>query len=172
MEILSEKAVEIINDLHTERLDYTSEYIPLIDAALKLGEYENTGLEPEHVEHVKLALMGKSVAEIKEFEGIPVERLQELAKAEKDGRLVVLPCTVGDIAYELIRYCDDQICDKAYLGCGECHGYNKTEVRKCRMGSVAQIVASMPYIGKTVFLAREEAEAALEKMVKEDNEAD
>lgn len=41
MERLSDTAIEIINDLHTERLEYTSEYIPLIDAANKLAEYED-----------------------------------------------------------------------------------------------------------------------------------
>lgn len=49
MDRLSDKAIEIINQLHTERLDYDSEYIPLIDAAQRLEEYENTGLEPEEV---------------------------------------------------------------------------------------------------------------------------
>ena len=38
---LSDTAIEIINDLHTERLEYTSEYIPLIDSANKLAEYED-----------------------------------------------------------------------------------------------------------------------------------
>lgn len=41
MERLSDTAIEIINDLHTERLEYTSEYIPLIDSANKLAEYED-----------------------------------------------------------------------------------------------------------------------------------
>ena len=41
MERLSDTAIDIINDLHTERLEYTSEYIPLIDSANKLAEYED-----------------------------------------------------------------------------------------------------------------------------------
>lgn len=41
MERLSDTAIGIINDLHTERLEYTSEYIPLIDSANKLAEYED-----------------------------------------------------------------------------------------------------------------------------------
>ena len=53
--------------------------------------YKNTGLEPESVEALKLSMMGKAIAEIKEFNGLPVDRLRELAKADKDGRLVVLP---------------------------------------------------------------------------------
>ena len=49
MERLSDTAIEIINDLHTERLEYASEYIPLIDAANRLAAYEDTGLEPEEI---------------------------------------------------------------------------------------------------------------------------
>lgn len=56
----------------------------------RLAAYEETGLEPEAVEHLKLASMGKAIAEIKEFEGVPINRLRELAQAEKEGRLVVL----------------------------------------------------------------------------------
>ena len=49
MERLSDTAIEIINELHTERLDYSSEYIPLIDAANRLAAYEDTGLDPEEI---------------------------------------------------------------------------------------------------------------------------
>lgn len=66
---------------------------------VRLAAYEETGLVPEAVEHLKLASMGKAIAEIKEFEGVPVDRLRELAKAKKEGRLVVLPCDVGDTVY-------------------------------------------------------------------------
>ncbi len=55
----------------------------------RLAAYEDTGLEPEDVGRTKLALMGKALAEIKELDGIPVDRMKELAQAEKDGRLVV-----------------------------------------------------------------------------------
>ena len=53
MERYSDKAIEIINDLHTERLDYASEYIPLIDAAQQLAAYEDTGLAPEEVQQMR-----------------------------------------------------------------------------------------------------------------------
>lgn len=56
-----------------------------------LAAYEDTGLEPEAAEQIKLYAMGKAIAEIKEFDGVPVGHLGELAQAEKDGRLVVLP---------------------------------------------------------------------------------
>lgn len=49
MERVSDRAIEIINALHTERLDYESEYLPLIDCAIKCAAYEDTGLEPEEI---------------------------------------------------------------------------------------------------------------------------
>lgn len=57
----------------------------------RLAAYEDTGLKPEEVTQIKLAIMGKSLAEIKEFEGVSIDRMIELTQAEKDGRLVVLP---------------------------------------------------------------------------------
>ena len=41
MEILSDNAIEIVNELHTERLDYEREYVPIIDALIRLAEYED-----------------------------------------------------------------------------------------------------------------------------------
>lgn len=58
----------------------------------RLAAYEDTGLTPEEVTAAKVALMGKTLAEITEFEGVPLARLRELAEADKDGRCVVLPC--------------------------------------------------------------------------------
>ena len=51
----------------------------------KLKAYENTGLTPEEVNDV----MAK--AKLASAFGVAAERLRELAKADKDGRLVVLP---------------------------------------------------------------------------------
>ena len=58
----------------------------------RLAAYEDTGLTPESVETLKLSMMGKTIAEIKEFNGLPVDRLREVAEADKDGCVVVRPC--------------------------------------------------------------------------------
>ena len=62
----------------------------------RLAAYEDTGLYPESVEALKLSMMGKAILEITEFEGLPIDRIRELAEADKDGRVVVLPCKVGE----------------------------------------------------------------------------
>lgn len=41
MKRLSENAIEIVNELHTEKLAYESEYVPIIDALNRLAEYED-----------------------------------------------------------------------------------------------------------------------------------
>lgn len=65
----------------------------------RLAEYEDTGLEPQEIDALKLYTMGAAVAAIKEFDGVSICRLQELAKAEKEGRLVLVP-RPGDVLYE------------------------------------------------------------------------
>ena len=41
MKRLSDNAIEIVNELCTERLAYESEYVPIIDALNRLAEYED-----------------------------------------------------------------------------------------------------------------------------------
>lgn len=117
---------------------------------LQLAAYEDTGLTPERVETVKAALMGKCLAEIKEINDLPVERMIELAGAEHDGRLVVLPCKVGDVVYQRDSY---------------------GNIYEATVQSIVIDAHRMIYItsgigfdcdaiDKSVFLSREEAEAA------------
>lgn len=58
----------------------------------RLSAYEDTGLTPEEVERSKLELEAGCVKAIARTYGIDINRLRELAEADKDGRLVVLPC--------------------------------------------------------------------------------
>lgn len=62
----------------------------------RLKAYEDTGLEPEAVETVKLALAAKHMVDLETLNNTPISRLVELAEADKDGRCVVLPCKVGE----------------------------------------------------------------------------
>lgn len=60
-----------------------------------LKEYLDTGKTPYEVNCLNQFAMGKIVAQIKEFNGVSVDRLRELAEADKDGRVAILPCEVG-----------------------------------------------------------------------------
>ena len=68
------------------------------------------------------------------------EKLAEYETAEEDGRLVVLPCKIGDIVY-VIR-----------------QSWNGWNIDKKKFS-----YAMIGKVGKTVFLTREEAEKALEE---------
>lgn len=59
---------------------------------LKLMPYLNIGLSPDELKALMLASAGTYVAEIKAFDGVGIDRLCELAEADKDGRVVVRPC--------------------------------------------------------------------------------
>lgn len=85
MDRLSDAAIEIINTLHRERIDYNSEYLPLIDAANRLSAYEDTGLEPEEIEK---AMAISALREQEERENPKPLTLDELR--EMDGEPVFL----------------------------------------------------------------------------------
>ena len=123
----------------------------------RLAAYEDTGLEPEEIERIVDAygrghtLRTESAERLEIVREIKTDRLRELAKAEKDGRLEVLPCKVGDhiladgreaivvwfFGYKTERYLHAQFLDNA-----EC--------------------TDIPFyeIGKNRLSAREDAEAA------------
>lgn len=153
---------------------------PLSNAIARLAAYEETGLEPEAVEYLKLASMGKAIAEIKEFEGVPIDRLRELAQAEKEGRLVVLPCKDW---FEIVF-------GEQELFWGIDTDYIETPIREISVDNAERFTwydgwktlvlrgndengldweFSPEDIGKTVFLTREAAEAALDAMGGENN---
>lgn len=56
----------------------------------RLKAYEATGLEPEAIETVKLALCAKHMVDLETLNNTPISRLVELAEADKDGRVIVL----------------------------------------------------------------------------------
>ena len=132
----------------------------------RLAAYEDTGLEPESVEALKLSMIGKAISEITEFDGLPIDRLRELAKADKAGRLVVLPCKVGDTVWitgSVRRLYSEKV--RTFF-CG-----NPSYGRGMADNSVQMIRTTgcdipIREFGKTVFLTREEAEKVLEAMKK------
>lgn len=128
----------------------------------RLAAYEDTGLSPESVEALKLSMMGKAISEIKEFNGLPIARLRVLAEADKEGRLVVLPCKVGDIVWanlDGMRHTRKCVIEFANIG-----SRVTTIVFSTVDGLREQYGVNPCSFGKTVFLTCEEAEKALEAM--------
>jgi hypothetical protein len=117
-------------------------------------------------------------------EGIDLDRLREICKAEREGRCKILPCKDGAKVYRLVNDCHN--CDffldysRSNDGNSHCaHDAHRLEHHiypqfinskiKCRKTILEQVFLSddcryhMSDIGKTVFLTRPEAEAALQE---------
>lgn len=106
-----------------------------------LRAYLNTGCTPEEcanaVNIIRIAFSDDTSK---------AERIRKLLKADKEGRLVVLPCKVGDTVYRL-QYVEESpqrfIVDAV---------------------PIKFALVWLDEFGKTVFFTREEAKAALEAM--------
>ena len=57
----------------------------------RLAAYEDTGLEPEEIAKIREDVETGYLKSTARRYGIPVDRLRELAKADREGRVVVLP---------------------------------------------------------------------------------
>lgn len=88
------------------------------------------------------------------------DRLRELAEADKDGRVVVLPCKVGDTVYSIFGA---EVIEKT-VGRVIINGYTTPRIwidLECSFLSSVTERWDLG-IGKDFFLTREEAEKALE----------
>lgn len=91
-------------------------------------------------------------------------RLRELAKADKDGRVVVLPCKVGDTVYMIEHFFDidngvcDEICARKVIGHG---GNTLNKLWLIGSGGICNVSIFVSEFGKTVFFTSEEAEKAM-----------
>ena len=121
---------------------------PAID---RLAAYEDTHMMPPDVMHMRMDMAILTAL----FDGIDVDRMREIVAAERGGRVVVLPCKVGDTVYFALlgRIIEKQVfsivsfSNSTRIYCGGTSEYFRPED-----------------IGKTFFLTREKAEKALEGM--------
>lgn len=129
----------------------------------RLAAYEDTGLTPEQCENAK-AIIESAFSD----DTSKAERIREMLKADKDGRLVVLPVrpvltqSIGSMLYiiEEGEIVEDSLCE-ALAGMG-----SNGEINIFYTTLSDQISFEQADIGKTVFLTREEAAKALEAMKK------
>ena len=104
----------------------------------RLKAYEDTGLEPAMCANYK-TFEDEAISK-----GVTFKRIIALMEADRAGRLVVLPCKVGDTVYRIFNPPSREPVISAHT-----------------LMSVDYIVRWIDKFGKTVFLTREEAEKAL-----------
>lgn len=124
----------------------------------RLAAYEDTGLTPweiksmqgEHFSGLEMAKLHSALMELKKYQ-----------EAEKDGRVIALPCKVGQRVFALLdtsKHISE--CEVEQIGLGNEIGFACIEPIGARGRKYG---VSLKGFGKTVFLTREEAEkAALE----------
>ena len=146
-----------------------------------LREYLDTGMTPEAFQSFVVFLQDL-IGNQKASEAL--DRFRQLVKADRDGRLVVPPCKVGDTVWaasgKIIKCEIDEmyLCDGGgieYLVTFDCDG---ADCKRCPFNRWEQDCSGERYceceygcssfkdsdIGKTIFLTSEEAKAALEAM--------
>lgn len=134
----------------------------------RLAAYEETGLTPEESKRMSNILMDVGIDYNCSWEYVKNwlldDRLRELDEADKDGRVVVMPCKVGQRVFALLDT-DKHIseCEVKQIGLGNEIGFVGIEPIGARGREYG---VSIKGFGKTVFLTREAAEAALEAMKK------
>lgn len=151
------------------RLTDRSKEIPLpcADNALfwarvheKLARYEDTGLEPEEVRGIKTAYDEVQIPYEVVATGADAARVIRLLDADDEGRLLVLPCKVGDIVFLIVPGLSSPmpvpVCSLTWRG-------GKWSINADREETEPPKVVNFQ-IGKTAFLTREDAEKALEGM--------
>ena len=169
------KTGEVLMATEYEEKYTKDEWIVMLQC--RLAAYEDMGLTPEEINDLASVREISPEAEyaINKHADNIIERLDkllhqtdddarlhDLAEADKDGRLVVLPCKVGQRVFALLDT------DKHISEC---------EVKQIGMGNKTRFIGLEPIgargreygvalngFGKTVFLTREEAEKALEAM--------
>lgn len=125
----------------------------------RLAAYEDTELTPERcAEFARADAEGRYIV-MRDAEQEGVALLRELAEADKAGRLVVLPCKVGDTVYFRTYDCNGTV----DLGI-QPHKVTAIVGRAIVSGRYTDAVLLPGQYGVSWFLTREEAEEALEAM--------
>ena len=124
----------------------------------RLTKRNSNGDVASHVDPQKRYMLFVNRLAAYEDSGLSPEEVQKMARAKVEGRLMELPCKVGDAVWKIksvfsyfSKPMEDRV-DRIIIS-------NNEILACCTSGTKF----SIGIIGKTVFLSREEAEKALEE---------
>lgn len=141
-------------DDHTTRrtmIDVEAVREHAMDFYWRLKAYEDTGLEPAVCANYK-TFEDEAISK-----GVTFKRIVALMEADKAGRLVVLPCKVGDGLWTFCSHPVEQVYSFTVTDISTLNGRTMLNTSRCG-------VIDARDVGKTVFLTCEEAKAVLEAM--------
>lgn len=123
-----------------------------MDFYWRLKAYEDTERTPEEID-----MDHEAAEQLRHLcRDCDLGRLEELVKADKEGRTVVLPCKVGDTLYRVFagEILEHKVGNMRYLAI-----QGRWDIETYPFCSYVE-----SSIGKTIFLTRKEAEKALKAM--------
>lgn len=131
----------------------------------KLKAYEDTGLTPEEVNDAVVGAKLMAKAKVVSVFGVAAERLLELAEAERAGRVVVLPCRVGDTLWIVDSARGVYSAKVRTFFCGHSSAVRgMDDDGNIQMIRTTECDIPIRDFGETAFLTHEEAKKALEAM--------
>ena len=142
-------------DEHTTRrtvIDARAVKEHAMDFYWRLKAYEDTGLMPEEID-----MDHEAAEQLRRLcRDCDLDRLEELVEADKSGRVVIRPCKVGDTLFRVFagEILEHKVRNMRYLAI-----QGRWDIDTTPFCSYVE-----SSIGKTIFLTREEAKAALEAM--------
>ncbi len=125
---------------------------------LRLAAYEDTHMMPSDVTSMRMDMA--IIAAL--FNGVDVDRMKELAEADKDERVVVAPCKVGDVLYRASPsgVVVHRVVNVVYKGL----------TSRWYIDTIPNLPYASEELGKTTFFTCEAAGKALEAMKKGETE--
>ncbi len=169
--------IQLMEDGHVDLLEKIAERLANCEQRLK--GYEDIGLTPKQLMEVDKLYAEKckelAESEKRSFSGLEMvkiwaklKKIKEYQKLEEQGKLLKLPCAVGDTVYAycsvfgILAYAVDCIViDKNITF--QCCSYSEP-IGDCPSECLDEIDPDISDFGKTVFLTKEAAEAALKEM--------
>lgn len=126
----------------------------------RLKDYESTGLEPDAVMNMAESTETACLTWFVSRYGIPAGRMMGFAEADAEGRLVVLPFLPNEDVWDYSEFFDGTPYAEYYKLRDSFVGVGVSANGK-RVFEYDCFTIDPEQIGKTIFLSREEAEAAL-----------
>ena len=173
--------IQLMEDGHVDLLEEIAERLANCEQRLK--GYEDIGPTPKQLMEVDKLYAEKckelAESEKRSFSGLEMvkiwaklKKLKEYQKLEEQGKLPKLPCAVGDTVWYISErtekqgrkkveapFVDKGIVDNITLGC-----MMVPQISVCNDENVWITFDAVEDFGKTVFLTKEAAEAALKEM--------
>ena len=146
------------------------------DIINRLAAYEDTGLEPEEIKAIAglasencaktadaIDKLLRDDAELKSYRELgSIDRLRELAQADREGRCVVLPCKKGDTVWRIVHDATPHITKDRCTNI-------KVENKEVWVNLIGDRVMGGWNFGKLLFLNEKEAEVALKAREQDGN---